>query len=449
MMKKVRTLILSAITLFSCLSLKGMTDSGSSSSISVDTFTDGSRLLVPIAGNTWESGPERSRGTITDSGIRHWSDVRDSFTTYVRVAATGTLHLWMRGSVPTGNSQLAVRVGDIEKIVGLRGTETKDYELGVWNVRDTGYLAIHVSGLAKTGDIFADMNALLLDGTAINDRTVFVKNNKGNFFYWGRRGSSTHLIYLLPSEVQAEWFYTEVTVPQGNDILGSYFMADGFGEGYFGMQVNSPTTRHILFSVWSPFKTDNPKDIPSDQRIQLLRRGDGVHAGKFGNEGSGGQSYLNYPWKAGRTYRFLLHASPHSPDSADYTVFTAYFYAPEARKWRLIASFRRPQTYTYLTHLHSFLENFLPEQGDKERRVLFGNQWIKTAQGQWIELNKMHFSTDNTGRIGYRMDYAGGVVGQQFYLQNCGFFSDYTPAGKLFERPLIGTPPRIDFQKLP
>lgn len=417
--------------------------------IPVDTIRDGTSLLVPIAGNTWESRSEKAEGTITNSGIRHWSDIRDSFTTYVRVATTGTLHLWIRGSVPAGNSKLAVRIGGVEKTVDLHGTEIRHDEVGIWNIQDTGYLAIHISGLEKTGDVFAHIDALLMDGTAINNRTAFVKNNEGNFFYWGRRGPSTHLIYVLPSEVQAEWFYNEVTVPPGSDVLGSYFMADGFGEGYFGMQVNSPTTRHILFSVWSPYKTDNPKDIPSDQRIQLLRKGAGVHAGKFGNEGSGGQSYLNYPWKAGETYRFLIHASPHSPDSADYTVYTAYFYAPEAGKWRLIASFRRPQTYTYLTHLHSFLENFLPAQGDKERRVLFGNQWIRTAQGQWMELNKMHFSTDNTGRIGYRMDYAGGVAGQQFYLQNCGFFSDYTPRGKLFERPSIATPPVINFQELP
>ena len=36
-----------------------------------------------------------------------------------------------------------------------------------------------------------------------------------------------------------EWFYSELTVPEGNDVIGSYFMANGFSEGYFGIQVNS------------------------------------------------------------------------------------------------------------------------------------------------------------------------------------------------------------------
>ena len=72
-------------------------------------------------------------------------------------------------------------------------------------------------------------------------------------------------------------------------------------EGYFGIQVNSATERRILFSVWSPFSTDNPKEIPDDKKIKLLRKGKDVHTGEFGNEGSGGQSYLRYQWKTGTT----------------------------------------------------------------------------------------------------------------------------------------------------
>ena len=75
-------------------------------------------------------------------------------------------------------------------------------------------------------------------------------------------------------------------------------MANGFGEGYFGMQVNSENERRILFSVWSPFKTDNPKEIPDDHKITLNKVGQQVKTGEFGNEGSGGQSYMKYNWSA-------------------------------------------------------------------------------------------------------------------------------------------------------
>jgi len=60
------------------------------------------------------------------------------------------------------------------------------------------------------------------------------------------------------------YWYSELKVPKGQDTVGAYFMANGFNHGYFGMQVNSETERRIIFSVWSPFKTDNPKEIPED-----------------------------------------------------------------------------------------------------------------------------------------------------------------------------------------
>jgi hypothetical protein len=246
--------------------------------------------------------------------------------------------------------------------------------------------------------------------------------------------------------VNAEWFYNEVTVPKGNDVLGSYFMADGFGEGYFGMQVNSATERHILFSVWSPFNTDDPKAIPEDQKIIMLKKGDNVYTGEFGSEGSGGQSYLNYTWKAGNTYKFMVHAKP---DGNGRTIYTAYFYAPESDKWQLIASFSRPKTNTYLKHLHSFLENFEPEEGTITREVLFNNQWIRDSNGKWMELNRARFTGDNTAVRGYRMDYAGGSQGDSFYLKNCGFFNRYTSRNTFFIRPPGNKQPDIDLNKLP
>ena len=73
-----------------------------------------------------------------------------------------------------------------------------------------------------------------------------------------------------------------MAVLKGSDLLGSYFMANGFAEGYFGIQVNSETERIILFSLWSPFKTDDPTSIPEDQKIKLLKKGDDVISNDFG-----------------------------------------------------------------------------------------------------------------------------------------------------------------------
>ncbi|MGZ3764691.1 MAG: DUF3472 domain-containing protein [Mucilaginibacter sp.] len=405
-----------------------------------------SLITIPIGGNTWRNDKDTLGGNISNKGIVNWSDQKASFTAYVRFGHTGKFKLYLNLSAPTGKSIIAVSVLGVKNIITVYENKYKDELAGEWEVVDTGYIAIKIQGLSKTGNLFADIKNIRMKGEAIDSKTTYVKNNEGQFFYWGRRGPSVHLNYLFPEGINAEWFYNEVTVPKGNDILGSYFMADGFNEGYFGMQVNSPTERHILFSIWSPFKTDNPKSIPADQKINMLKKGENVHTGEFGNEGSGGQSYLNYPWKAGVTYKFLVHAKP---DGQGRTEYTAYFYAPEVGEWKLIASFSRPKTNTYLMHLHSFLENFEPEEGTISREVHFNNQWICDSNGNWTELILARFTGDNTAAKGYRMDYAGGVEGRSFFLKNCGFFSHYTPRNRFFDRPVNGKKPEIDLSKLP
>jgi hypothetical protein len=102
-----------------------------------------------------------------------------------------------------------------------------------------------------------------------------------------------------------------------------------------------------------------------------------------------------------------------------------------------------------LTGFHSFLENFIPNQGIYERKVLFANQWVADRNDNWVEVNRARFTADNTARVGFRMDYGGGVEDGRFYLRNCGFFSDYTPIGVFFDRPLTNRKPIVDFSKLP
>jgi len=432
---------------------------------------------IPLGGNTWrnpsgvipgiiaedENEPQPQGGRVNNEGIADWTDQGVWFTTWCRISGKGKVHLWLNLSVPEGESRISVclQSGDKRKddkpLTGLTaavkelnvtGSQLKRYDAGTWTISDTGYHAIQIRGISKTGYSFAAIRHIELERQSLNASVNYVRNNEGNYFYWGRRGPSVHLNYPLPSNVHAEWFYNEITVPEGQDIQGSYFMANGFAQGYFGMQVNSPTERHILFSVWSPFQTDDPKSIPDSQKIIMVRKGEGVHTGEFGNEGSGGQSYFNYMWKAGNTYRFLLRAQPLQ---GNYTQFTAWFYAPGQGQWMLIASFRRPQLNTWLTNLHSFLENFDPGQGYLQRYVLFNHQWVRDDQGKWISLNKARFTGDNTARKGYRMDYGGGVRNGAFYLRNCGFFDDYTALNTWWERPAEPREslPDVDLTKLP
>lgn len=401
-------------------------------------------ISIPVGGNTWASTAAAER-SIRKQGIVNWTDQHNEFQSYFRISQPGLISLSVEAT-SEAQAGLEFEINQQRHRITINGSDYKTYKIGDWNLSDTGYVRITVRAITNTGKSIAALRRYIVTGTPVWGNTAFVKNNEGNFFYWGRRGPSVHLNYLVKPSVNAEWYYNEVRVPEGNDQLGSYFMAIGFGEGYFGMQVNSPTERRILFSVWSPFKTDDPSSIPDDQKICLLKKGTDVHAGEFGNEGSGGQSFLRYNWKAGQTYRFLLQGKP---DGGENTIYSAWFFAPETGEWKLIASFSRPHTHTWLTHFHSFLENFIPQQGDKTRKVYFGNQWVCDSAGQWTAISKARFTYDNTAAKGYRMDYAGGVENGFFYLQNDGFFNHYTPYGSLFERVPALKAPSIDFAVLP
>jgi len=154
-----------------------------------------------------------------------------------------------------------------------------------------------------------------------------------------------------------------------------------------------------------------------------------------------------FDWKAGTTYKFLLKAKPSVNNSTDYT---AYFYAPEIGEWELIASFRRPMISTYVKRPHSFLENFMPNMGDQTRKVDYSNQWLLDKNGKWHAVKNAKFTADATAGNQSRMDYAGGVENNTFFLQNCGFFDETTPMNSIFLKSITGNkPPKIDFEKSP
>nr|WP_315220771.1 DUF3472 domain-containing protein [uncultured Flavobacterium sp.] len=404
------------------------------------------KISLPLAGNAYSSKHLEST-TITDNGIENWSDASEYFTAYFRIYKAGTFQITVEEPIEVfGTSELEFSINGESKKIKIDANSKKTITVGSWKINQEGYVAVKIKGISKTENRFPSINRLTISSPDYDGKIAYVPNNEGDFFHWGRRGPSVHLNYQVPENTNAEWYYNEIKVPENEDKIGSYFMANGFGEGYFGIQVNSATERRVLFSIWSPFETDDPTTIPDSHKIKLLKKGENVITGEFGNEGSGGQSYLKYNWKAGNTYKFLLRGIPQANNT---TTYTAYFFAPELNKWLLIASFNRPETNTYLKRFHSFLENFIPEQGDLSRKVLFNNQWICNEKGVWTEINSVRFTTDNTGEKEYRMDFAGGLDNGSFYLKDGGFFDNYTTPNTTFTRPLNNKKPEINFSTLP
>lgn len=394
------------------------------------------QLVVGVSGNGYvTSQPEGAR--ITEDGIRHWSSPETVISVYFYLHQPQTVDLALCAK---GHSEIKVSYEKKSFMVNLNSDEYTELPVGKIDVRKPGYVRVDLQGVAKQGRSFGSVKQLIVDN--VSGESNYVKDFSD---YWGRRGPSVHLGYKLPKG-DTEWFYNEVTVPKEGETMSCYYMVAGFGEGYFGMQYNSPTERRVLFSVWSPFDTQDPKQIPDDQKIKLLRQGKDVHIGEFGNEGSGGQSYLNYPWKAGETYKFLMQVKP---DGKGNTIYTAYFYATDEKEWRLIASFLRPQTETWYTHAHSFLENFNPNQGYLSRKVMFGNQWARSKEGKWTRLTDATFTHDATASAKVRLDYQGGnTKNNRFYLKMGGFFNESVPMGTKFQCKPTGKAPEIDWEAL-
>lgn len=204
------------------------------------------------------------------------------------------------------------------------------------------------------------------------------------------------------------------------------------------MQINSPTERRIIFSVWDSGDEGIDRNKVSDEnRVRLLDKGDGVYAGDFGNEGTGGHSHLKYLWKTGEKQRFIVTAIPTDRTHTDYS---GYWFHPEQMKWMLISSWHAPKEGGRLKGLHSFSENFGGNNGHLLRKALYANQWIRTPDGQWKELTTARFSHDPTGRKD-RFDRFMGVENEGFFLSHGGFIEGYTDYGAQFERTATKQPP--------
>lgn len=398
-------------------------------------------ISIPLGGNTYQTAGD-FKEKIGEAGIMSWSSSSSAFSLYVKSSIEKDVLISLELIPQEADSEISIDLNG-NQIVALKKGQSGIIEVAEMQLFP-GYNEIILKGIQKSGSDYAKVSNLIIayEGEL---ELEYVKDNIDNRFYWGRRGPSVHLSYTLPDNKNFKWFYNEVTVPVGSDPIGSYFMSNGFAEGYFGIQVNSEIERRILFSVWSPFKTDNPEDIPEEERIILLKKGEDVYTGEFGNEGSGGQSFLKYNWKAGETYSFLNSVEP---DGKGNTIYTAYFKDPEVGEWMLIASFLRPKTDTWFKRPHSFLENFVAESGYLERTANYGNQWAADAEGNWLELNEAKFTGDDIAIRGYRKDYGGGEKSGQFYLRNGGFFKGIIELNSMHQRESNGIAPIIDFNNL-
>lgn len=408
---------------------------------------------IPFQGNVYVT---QARGDVYATGaktintfkgtINSWNDSQTVLSFYAKASTAGSMKLSVVAAAPEGTkkARLTFICNGQARPITVKSTQEKLYEVGTFSIRQAGYIKIDIKGDATpAGAEFARISRFVIGGEVGASQLSCTTEETIADAYWHRRGPSVHFAYTLPKE-DVEWFYNEVTVPVGKDVPNTYYMLTGFGEGYMGIQTHAGGPNNVIFSVWSPFQTDNPREIPEEKRVQLLRKGENVVTRDFGGEGAGGQSFLSYAWKPGHTYKTLVHVRPTGNGQTDYT---GYF-CDETGRWHLVASFRRPQTNTWYKGAHSFLECFTPETTIYTREVHFKNQWACTTSGKWCEVTQARFTCDNTGRSGARADMYGTLEANEFILRNCGFFNETGEYGHQFTRAAEGKQPHIDLKAL-
>jgi hypothetical protein len=388
-------------------------------------------LRVPASTAYLEPDPDGARVS-ERSGISGWTDPANKVLWFGEFKNSGKLECSIALRLPAGKeSRLRLTLAGTSREAVVKGSETNPVivPFGSFDLAATGYQRFTLESLNPSHQSAGDVQALILDGPAVADAHFNLKSR--------RNAASVHLAYPTSQGEKIEAFYCEVTAVE--DPLWTYYMACGWHRGYFGMQVNSPTERRIIFSVWDSGNeaVDRSKVDPTN-RVTLVAKGEGVDAGDFGNEGTGGHSHLVYPWKTGEKQRFLVTAKP---TDATHTIYSGYFYHPEQKRWVLISSWKAPRDGGYLRGLYSFSENFGGSNGELRRKALYGNQWIRTLGGEWTEQTVATFSHDPTGRAD-RLDRFMGVENGQFFLSQGGFIPGFTKFGEKFTRPSGGQAPK-------
>ena len=364
------------------------------------------------------------------SGVTKWTDAAQSVNWYGKFSTTGELAARVQLRLPKGNtSRLRMTVNNKSQETSINGSDdlvTGDF--GTFTINAVGYQRFQLESLNEAGQAFGDIEALILDGPATEGAHFNMKER--------RNAASVHLMYPVKAGTDVSAFYCEVTAIE--DPTTTFYMACGWHRGYFGMQVNSPTERRIIFSVWdSGNEGIDRKKVADENRVKLLGKGEGVYSGDFGNEGTGGHSHLKYMWKTGEKQRFIVTAEPTDETHTD---FSGYWFHPEQKQWMLISSWRAPKEGGRLKGLHSFSENFGGNNGHLLRKARYGNQWIRTPDGEWSELTTAKFSHDPTGKSD-RFDRYMGVEEGEFFLSHGGFVDGYDEYGTPYDRPATNVSP--------
>jgi Domain of unknown function (DUF3472)/Domain of unknown function (DUF5077) len=197
---------------------------------------------------------------------------------------------------------------------------------------------------------------------------------------------SVHLGYPASDGVV---FYNEVTVDRS--APGTYFCVCGWSKGYFGIQELANGKKLAIFSVWDSAQND-PKAVKDEERVKLLHKDEKVRIGRFGGEGTGGQSFYDFDWKIGQTLAFVVTAKV----DGQRTEYAGWLRESDTSEWRHLVTFSTITGGAYLKGYYSFVEDFRRNRESTKfaREARFGNGWVLTTKGENVSLTNARFTAD-------------------------------------------------------
>lgn len=151
--------------------------------------------------------------------------------------------------------------------------------------------------------------------------------------------------------------------------------------GYCGIQDHKDRHKCTIFSVWDTSPELHPYFVYAEKRT--------IH-NRFGGEGEGSHSHLNYEWSETSVFKFAVTKSPDG--SGQNTLTSFYFYDRKKKRWILEASISSPTDNKDCVRyfgggMNSFLENWSGKKKHIPKLCLY-RLWVGTAPANLRFLRK-------------------------------------------------------------
>lgn len=170
---------------------------------------------VPLGGNAYDLNTVSADNLLsTIISIYVYSQIPGRVLAALRVKGIGKANI----TVVHNSLTLAQK-----REVAFAGREFQLVNCGYFDITMPGYTRFDIEGIQLDENI---TDLVLVSDSLLNSSLKFVSDPKD--FYYGRRGPSVHLKYSVPADADIEYFYNEVQVPEGQDVVGAYYCAIAF-----------------------------------------------------------------------------------------------------------------------------------------------------------------------------------------------------------------------------